>query len=124
MANVLLVDDEPETAEIIQMLFESKGFPCRVAKNSDEALKNLEEQKPDMTFLDIQLKNSTLDGFGILREGRKFLSPGAKVYMVTGFHDAGKEAKSKELGADGYLVKPITVDKLLEILKNFDSQKP
>ncbi len=38
--------------------------------------------------------------------------------MVTGYPDEEKEAKSKQMGADGYLVKPITVDRVMEIVKN------
>lgn len=122
---VLLVDDEQEATETLQWFIKSKGFPCWVAKNSTEALESVKEHQPNVLFLDIQLKNSELDGFGVLQEASQLtFRSQMKIVMVTGYPDPEKEVKSKELGADGYLVKPLLPDKLLEMIKNFDSQRP
>ena len=115
--SLLLVDDEPETSEIVKMFFDAQGTPCWTAKDSDEALQVISSHKPDVIFLDIQLKNSRLDGFGVLQEIKK-LHPNARVYMVTGYHDTEKENQSQAFGANGYLSKPLTTDQLMELLNS------
>lgn len=120
MASVLLVDDEKETSEALKMFFDMQGVTCWVAAHSDEALKMIREQHPGLVLLDIRLDGSPLDGFGILEEiGKLPIRSEMKVYMVTGYPDEEKEAKSKALGADGYLLKPLSPEKLLEFVKSF-----
>ncbi len=116
MASVLIVDDEQETAEALQMGFEMAGMTCWVAKESVQALKILQENQPDVAFVDIRLDGSPLDGLGILQQAKK-LSLKSKIIIVTGYHEEEKEAKAKELGTDGYLVKPLTIGKLIKIAK-------
>lgn len=124
MASVLIVDDEQETSDLIKMAFEMQGFSCWTAKNSDEAMKVLTEQAPDLVLLDKQLDGSRLDGFGILQQTAQLPNRAKmKIYIVTGYSDAETEAKAKELGADGYLVKPLTIGKLMEVAKGTGSQK-
>lgn len=118
MASVLIVDDEQETADAIKMSFDMQGFPCWVAKNSDEALKVVAEQVPNLVLLDKRLDGSRLDGFGILEEvGKLPIRSKMKIYIVTGYPDPETEARAKELGADGYLVKPLPIERLMEIAK-------
>lgn len=124
MPSVLIVDDEQETADLIKMSFEMQGFSCWTAKNSDEAMKVLAEQAPDLVLLDKQLDGSRLDGFGILQEAARLPSrTKMKICIVTGYSDAETEAKAKELGADGYLVKPLTIEKLMGIAQGLSGQK-
>ena len=117
MNSILLVDDEKEAVEALKMFFDMRGTPCWVAGNSDEALKIVSEQKPEMILLDITLQGSRLTGFQVLQEAKK-LHPSAKIFMVTGYSDEASHAKAKELGADGYLEKPLSAEKILQALKN------
>lgn len=116
MASVLLVDDEKEVAENLKMFFDLQGITCWVAKESDEALRILEENKPDLVLLDVRLDGSALSGLGILEEAKK-MGVSSKIYMVTGYDDAESHAKAQELGADGYLEKPLELEKMLELVK-------
>lgn len=123
MATVLLVDDEQEVTEVLQGFFSAMGLTCWVAKNSRETFNCLQEHPPTVVFLDIQLKGSEMDGFQILEEAKKRGIP-SKIVIVTGYPDSESEAKSKQLGADGYLVKPLLPANLMEMVKKFDGQKP
>lgn len=106
------------------MSFEMQGLSCWTAKNSDEALKVLTEQAPDWVLLDKQLDGSRLDGFGILQEAARLPNRSKmRGYIVTGYSDTETETKAKELGADGYLVKPLTIEKLMEVAKGTGNQK-
>lgn len=118
-ARVLIVDDEAETTELVKMSLEMSGFTCWAAKESDGALKCMTGDQPNLVFLDKKLDGSRLDGFGILEEANKLPNRSSmKIYIVTGYPDPETEARAKELKADGYLIKPLTVETLLKIAKS------
>ena len=123
MNSILLVDDEKEVVEALKMYFDLQGTPCWVAADGDQALKIVAEQKPDLVLLDITLQGSRLTGFQVLQEAKRLL-PSTKIFMVTGYSDESSHAKAKELGADGYLEKPLSADKILQALKGSSGQKP
>ncbi len=116
MKGVLLVDDEKEVAEALKTLFDLHGIPCWIAADGDQALKVAAEQKPEFILLDITLEHSRISGFEVLQEIKKLL-PSTKVYMVTGYSDETSREKAMKLGADGYLEKPLTSDRILEVLR-------
>ena len=116
MASVLIVDDEKDTAETIKFSFEMSGHTCWMAPESTQALQILKEHQPDVAFVDVRLDGSPLNGLGILQEAKK-LPIKTKIIIVTGYPDPETEAKAKELGADGYLTKPLPMGKLMEVVK-------
>lgn len=116
MARLLIVDDEREAAEALKMFFDVQGLPCAIATTGDQAVELLATYQPDLILLDVQLADSRLSGFDVLREA-KARRPTAKVLMVTGYQDEASHAHAQALGADGYLEKPLTPAKILEILK-------
>ena len=82
------------------------------ASTPGEALRLLEELKPDGMLLDVNLR-SKLNGFDILgRAGN--LSPATKVIMVTSVNDFESVEKAMQLGAVDYITKPFTVEYLEE----------
>lgn len=118
MATVLVVDDDDVTRESLKDIFEMAGATYLGAKDSIEAMAWVRERQPVLVILDIKLDGSPLDGFGILAELNGLaIRSRMKVIMVTGYHDEAMEAKAKAMGADGYFVKPIPVDRLLTLLK-------
>lgn len=118
MATVLIVDDQEVAREALQVFFDAQGATCLAAANSDEALKALTERQPDLVFLDIRLDGSRLDGLGILEEAGKLPNRSKmKIVMVTGFPDPETQDKAKALGADDFLVKPVLLEKLVELFK-------
>ena len=121
MASILIVDDEKETAEALKTYFDLQRTACWVAGDGDEALKVISEQKPDLVLLDITLRGSRLSGFQVLQEAKRVL-PSAKIFMITGYSDEASHTKAKELGADGYLEKPLSVEKILNALKGIPGQ--
>lgn len=125
MPTVLIVDDEQAACEGYKMLFEElHGIPCRTAANSDQALKIMAEQTPELVLLDIRLDKSSLDGFGILAEANKLpVRSKMKIVMMTGYFDEAHRAKAREMGADDYLAKPIPAEKLLEYIKAIGGPK-
>ncbi len=120
MTSVLLVDDETEAAEALKAFLDMQDIPCWLAADGDQALKAIAEHKPDLILLDVKLEGSRLSGFEVLEAARKLL-PSAKIFMLSGYHDEAFHTKAKELGAADYLEKPLTSEKVLEVIKQVGS---
>jgi two-component system response regulator YesN len=110
---LLIVDDEADLCQLLADHF-AEHFDAQVytASTPGEALRLLEELKPDGMLLDVNLR-SKLNGFDILgRAGN--LSPATKVIMVTSVNDFESVEKAMQLGAVDYITKPFTVEYLEE----------
>ena len=108
---LLIVDDDPDLCRMLAEHFE-EHFETEVftATAPGEALRLLEELKPEGMLLDLNLR-ARLTGFDILAR-LKQISPATKVIMVTGNNDFANVEKALELGALDYITKPFTVDYL------------
>lgn len=123
MIKILLVDDEIYARDNMARLVQRRGFDVCVASNAEECMEVLKKEKPDVVFLDIMLPD--LDGdhlFPYIKEA----NPQAIVYFITGSGTIFTEEHAKELGAAGYMQKPVYVEnlfKLLEEIKNNSSKE-
>jgi DNA-binding NtrC family response regulator len=108
---LLIVDDEVDLCSLLQAHFE-EHFDVRVftATTPGEALRLLEELKPEGMLLDIDLR-SRRNGFDVLARAAE-ISPATKVIMVTGSNDFESVEKALALGAVDYITKPFTVEYL------------
>jgi two-component system, response regulator YesN len=110
---LLIVDDEADLCQLLADHF-AEHFDAQVytASTPGEALRLLEELKPDGMLLDVNLR-SKLNGFDILGRAGS-LSPATKVIMVTSVNDFESVEKAMQLGAVDYITKPFTVEYLEE----------
>lgn len=114
--DILVVDDESDIRELIADIFKDEGFTARLAKNSDEALESLAQTIPDAVILDIWLKDSPLDGLGILETiQRKYA--GVPVVMISGHGNIETAINSIKMGAYDYIEKPFKEDRLVHVVK-------
>jgi DNA-binding response OmpR family regulator len=109
--NVLIVDDERDTNDLLADLVRARGFePIQVFAGS-EVLAAVHEYKPAVILLDLMMPD--LDGFAVceqLKLNRETnLMP---ILMVTALNDANHRARGVRVGANGYLTKPFTPDQL------------
>jgi|Deesub1362B_J571_1020462.scaffolds.fasta_scaffold03973_4 two-component system chemotaxis response regulator CheY len=117
---VLIVDDSSVMRKIIMRNLRQAGIPLEAtyeAGDGYEALKVLQEKEVDVIFSDINMPN--MDGLNFVRELRKHpVYRKVKVIMIT--TEAGSDMVHEALnaGADGYLVKPFTPEKLAERLED------
>src|SRR5512144_1801122 len=70
-SDILIVDDEADIRELIGGILEDEGHSTRLAKDSDETLKAIEERRPSLVILDIWLQGSKLDGLELLDRIKK-----------------------------------------------------
>jgi len=113
---VLIADDNQVFFAYLEVLLKRMGIVSIHAKNGLKVLKLIENEKPDVIFLDIGME--TMDGITILEAVKKDKQTShIPVIMVSG--DDSKETikKCMRLGCDGYLAKPVNADKLREALE-------
>jgi len=115
-SRILVVEDEPHIARMLQVLLEGRGYAVSLAYTGKEALEAMEIQPVDLVLLDIMLPG--FDGFEVCRaikeDGRLRHIP---VMMVTAKDALQEKVEGLEFGADDYLTKPFNNEELLARVK-------
>jgi DNA-binding response OmpR family regulator len=110
--DILIVEDEPEIARLIQLSLEKEGFACHISRDGLNALRIVQEQQPDLIILDLMLPG--LDGLELCARIRQ--KPGAKdpyILMLTAKGEEIDRVIGLSTGADDYLVKPFSPRELV-----------
>ncbi len=109
---ILIVDDEPSVVVALQFLMEQQGYDVLAAKRGEDALDLIYKYKPDLVILDIMLPG--IDGYEVCEIIR--LNPDyrdIKIIFLTAKRDEVEMAKGLALGANAYITKPFSNDKLV-----------
>ncbi len=111
MRTILVADDDRDIAELVKYSLEKDGFSVLTARNGAEALDRAAEM-PDLILLDVMMPEP--NGWEVVRRLRSDARTAAiPVIFLTAKSSEVDEVMGLELGADDYLVKPISVPKLL-----------
>jgi diguanylate cyclase (GGDEF)-like protein len=117
MHKVLLVDDEPAFQKLIQTQLENKNYDVIGCLKSEEAVKLIEENSPQLVLLDLMMPK--IDGFTLIKNIRELdLHYFLPIVVVTARDNAQELARAMELGADDYITKPFEFEELLARIKN------
>jgi len=109
---VLVVEDEPDVAELIRYNLAKEGFEVRVVANGMVGLRQARDLKPDIVLLDIMIPE--LNGWEVCRRLKQDQDTrGIPVIMVTGRAEEGDKVLGFEMGADDYVTKPFSPRELL-----------
>lgn len=112
MANILIVDDASFMRGSLKYIAENGGHVVvGMAKDGKEAFEMYKKLKPDLTTLDILMKE--MDGITALKSIKK-IDPAAKVIMVTALGHDEKQNDARENGASGFIKKPFRQDEILK----------
>jgi len=109
-ASVLVVDDAPDTVEVLQRHLTAQGYTVYTASGASEALRITEAAPIDLVITD--LKMPKVDGFDLVRHVRENLRD-TEVIMITGYPTIEGAVKAVKIGAEEYLPKPFTDAELL-----------
>jgi two-component system CheB/CheR fusion protein len=114
-AEILVVEDNADSREMLCELLSMSGFHCRTAENGPAALALMRERVPDVAILDVGLPG--MDGFELARQIRKDARLGRTCLIaLTGYGQPSDRAASKQAGFDAHLVKPVRAEELLGML--------
>lgn len=103
---VLLIDDDASLGETIRFMLTKKDFQVEVAHNAMAGLRKWYDSKPDVVILDIMLPD--MDGFELCRRLREISD--VPIIMLTALGSEKNLVEALDLGADDYIVKPVTVE--------------
>jgi two-component system, LuxR family, sensor kinase FixL len=110
---ILVVDDDPNSLDIVRTFLEAKGFTVATAINGQEALAMLENVRPALILLDVMMPG--MDGWEVARVVKNHPEFGdVRVVMLTARSDFADKHAGLRAGADDYIVKPIKLDELVE----------
>jgi PAS domain S-box-containing protein len=113
--HVLIVDDNPDSAEAMAMLIESQGHRVETAAQGDAALEKAAAVRPDVVLLDIGLPG--MSGYDVARALRAMPSlAGSVLIAITGYGRDSDRDLAREAGFDHHLVKPADPEALLRII--------
>jgi diguanylate cyclase (GGDEF)-like protein len=110
---VLIVDDAPDTLEIIQKLLHYEGYDVAMASTGEEGVKKVEEEKPEVVLMDINLPG--IDGTEALRRIR-IINPLQCVIMLTAFATVDNAIRALKEGASDFVKKPFENEHLIHIV--------
>ncbi|ABD07582.1 two component, sigma54 specific, transcriptional regulator, Fis family [Rhodopseudomonas palustris HaA2] len=113
MANdILIVDDEADIRDLVAGILEDEGFTSRTARDSDSALAEIANRRPNLIFLDIWLQGSKLDGLQLLEQIKKEHAE-VPVVMISGHGNIETAVAAIKRGAYDFIEKPFKSDRLL-----------
>lgn len=118
MKKLLLVDDEQLTTISLEKMISESGLGYEVvgrAGNGEKALEFIRENPVDIAVVDIRMP--VLDGLGLLRE-LKEMDTAPKVIILSAYRDFEYAQQALRYGACGYILKPVSVEKLFTELEH------
>jgi DNA-binding response OmpR family regulator len=110
---VVVVDDEPNIADLVELYLEREGFRVMKAATGESALHAVHEHRPRLVVLDVGLPD--LDGLEVCRRLRQ-ASP-VPVIFLTARDGEIDRVLGLELGADDYVTKPFSPAELVARVK-------
>lgn len=109
---VLLVEDDPDIAELLQYAFSGNGFAAEHHESGEGALQALQARRHPLVILDIMLPG--MDGISVLKAIRRDPAlAGTAIIMLTARGEEVDRVVGLELGADDYVVKPFSTRELV-----------
>jgi two-component system, NtrC family, response regulator AtoC len=106
---VLVIDDDPGIREYLETVVSRQGYRVYAAADGEEALRRLDDTRPDLVTLDVVLPG--MDGLETLQQLKKRL-PEVPVIMLSGHGQARTIVEAMRLGASDFLRKPFEVEEL------------
>jgi DNA-binding response OmpR family regulator len=112
VTRVLVVEDDPDIAQLVAHYLEKAGFTTEIASSGRDALASVAAQPPDLLVLDLMLPQ--VDGLEICRVVRgNTATAGVPIIMLTARAEESDRIVGLEIGADDYLAKPFSPGELV-----------
>jgi two-component system nitrogen regulation response regulator NtrX len=111
-SDILIVDDEADIRELVAGILDDEGFTTRTARDSDSALAEIANRRPNLVFLDIWLQGSKLDGLQLLEQVKRDHAD-LPVVMISGHGNIETAVAAIKRGAYDFIEKPFKSDRLI-----------
>ncbi len=114
MKHILLVDDSATMLMSLKSSLEIAGFEVSTASDGMQALERIRARKPDLMITDINMPR--MDGLELIKQAR-MLMRFTPILTLTTESQQAKRDQARQLGATGWLVKPVAAAELVKIIK-------
>ena len=121
MANILVVDDELGIRELLFEILNDEGHQVELAENAAQARAARKSSRPDLVLLDIWMPDT--DGVTLLKEWSTSGLLNMPVVMMSGHATIDTAVEATRIGAQAFLEKPITLQKLLKAVEGALARK-
>lgn len=123
---ILLIEDEPDIAEVLQYNLDKEGFEVAVERRGDTGLEAIRREPPDLVLLDLMLPG--IDGLELTRlVKRDPATARLPIVMLTAKGEELDRIVGLELGADDYITKPFSprevVLRVKAVLRRFQQEE-
>ena len=111
-ARILIADDTPQAAELLEAFLAETDYEVRVASDGEQTLRQVAEWQPDLILLDVMMPR--ISGFEVCKRLRA--NPATHriaILMITALDQHSDVERAVEAGTDDFLSKPITKAELL-----------
>ncbi|MGV0961881.1 MAG: response regulator [Limnohabitans sp.] len=115
MANILVVDDELGIRDLLSEILFDEGHQVELAENAAQARAARQRMRPDLVLLDIWMPDT--DGVSLLKEWASSGQLNMPVIMMSGHATIDTAVDAVKIGAQAFLEKPITLQKLLKAVE-------
>jgi DNA-binding NtrC family response regulator len=115
MANILVVDDELGIRDLLSEILFDEGHQVELAENAAKAREARLRSRPDLVLLDIWMPDT--DGVSLLKEWAAAGLLNMPVIMMSGHATIDTAVEAVKIGAQAFLEKPITLQKLLKAVE-------
>ena len=113
-ARIIIVDDDENIRKTMKAILEDEGYVVDLATTGNEAIEMTQETTCNIALLDIRLPD--MEGVELLKLIKDNV-PKTRKIMVTGYPSMQNAISALNKNADAYLVKPVDVEKLLNMVK-------
>lgn len=115
---VLHVEDNPDNRLLVRRLLQAFGYQVIEAENAAQTRKLLDANQPDLILMDINMPD--IDGYTLTSELRSRPAlQNIPIVAITANVMRGDRERSLSAGCDGYIEKPIDIDRFIDQVKRF-----
>ena len=120
--SILIVDDNAQNLKLARVVLANEGFDVHTASNAEDALQLLRTVTPRLILMDIQLPG--MDGLELTRRLKADPATRAvRVIALTAYAMKGDDEKAFAAGCDGYITKPIDVERLPVVVSSYLAER-
>ena len=110
---IMVVDDDPNIAQLVKLYLEKEGYEVTVETRGDDAMAAFQKNPPSLMLLDVMLPG--MDGWQVCRGIRQMSN--IPIIMLTAKDETFDKVLGLELGADDYITKPFEGKELVARVK-------
>ena len=118
--NILVVDDDAKVRETLPLILLKEGYLVETVKDGKQAIRACEKARFDIALIDTELPD--MDGTELLHRLEEKQPHMVKI-IITSFPTLKNAMNTVNEGANGYILKPLDKEKLLEMLKKHLDKK-